>query len=67
MIISASYKTDIPAFYDACPHGCSYCYAVQNREASRRRYGAHELEGEFLFGPRHAASPGVVQCVSDVS
>lgn len=42
MIISASYKTDIPAFYgawfrkhlgayDTCPHGCVYCYAVQNR------------------------------------
>ncbi len=91
MIISASYKTDIPAFYDAwfrkhlaagrrivarpkgnrpdclchqsrdigaydtCPHGCVYCYAVQNREAARRRYAAHDPEGEFLFGPRHAA------------
>ena len=55
MIISASYKTDIPAFYDACPHGCVYCYAVQNREAARRRYAAHDPEGELLFSPRRAA------------
>ena len=80
MIISASYKTDIPAFYGAwfrkrlnagrpiaarlkgnrpdgaCPHGCfyCYCYAVQNREAARRRYAAHDPDGEPLFSPRHS-------------
>ena len=53
--------------YDTCPHGCVYCYAVQNKEAARRRYAAHDPDGEFLFSPRHAAPPGVVQCVSDVS
>ena len=41
--------------YDTCPHGCAYCYAVQNREAARRRYAAHDPEGELLFSPRHAA------------
>ena len=41
--------------YDTCPHGCVYCYAVQNREAARRRYAAHDPDGEFLFSPRHAA------------
>ena len=41
--------------YDTCPHGCVYCYAVQNREAARRRYAAHDPEGELLFSPRHAA------------
>ena len=40
--------------YDACPHGCSYCYAVQNREAARRRYAAHDPDGEPLFSPRHS-------------
>ena len=54
MIISASYKTDIPACYGACPHGCSYCYAVQNREVARRRYAAHDPDGEFLFNPRYS-------------
>ena len=46
---------------------CVYCYAVQNREAARRRYAAHDPEGEFLFNPRHFHPLGVVQCVSDVS
>ena len=54
MIISASYKTDIPAFYGAGPHGCVYCYAVQNREAARRRSVAHDPEGKLLFSPRHS-------------
>ena len=55
MIISASYKTDIPAFYGICPRGCIYCYAVQNKVAARQRYVAHDPEGEFLFNPRHTA------------
>ena len=41
--------------YDICPHGCVYCYAVQNGEVARRRYAAHDPEGELLFSPRHAA------------
>ena len=94
MIISASHKTDIPAFYGAwfhqrlaavagrpiaarlqgncpdwlcyqsralgaydttCPHGCVYCYAVQHREMARRRFAAHDPDGEFLFSPRRSA------------
>ena len=41
--------------YDTCPHSCVYCYAVQNGEMARRRYAAHDPEGELLFSPRHAA------------
>ena len=32
--------------YDTCPHGCVYCYAVLNRELSKRRYGAHDALAE---------------------
>ena len=41
--------------YDTCPHGCVYCYAVQNRELAKRRYAAHDPKGELPF----AAEPGV--------
>ncbi len=34
--------------YDTCPHGCVYCYAVQNRELAKRRYAAHEPASESL-------------------
>ena len=37
--------------YDTCPHGCVYCYAVQNRALAQRRYRAHDPNGEFLFPP----------------
>jgi hypothetical protein len=37
--------------YDTCPHGCVYCYAVQNREVARQRYQVHDPEGEYLFEP----------------
>lgn len=37
--------------YDTCPHGCAYCYAVQNRELALTRYKAHDPDGEFLFPP----------------
>lgn len=37
--------------YDTCPHGCVYCYAVQNREKALDRYKRHYPESEFLFEP----------------
>lgn len=37
--------------YDTCPHGCVYCYAVQNRKLAQTRYKAHDPRGEFLFPP----------------
>ena len=43
--------------YDTCPHGCVYCYAVQNRELARQRYGHHDPDGEYLFEP----DPGVAE------
>jgi hypothetical protein len=39
--------------YDTCPHGCVYCYAVQNRELALSRYKEHDPTGEFLFPPKH--------------
>jgi Domain of unknown function (DUF1848) len=40
--------------YDTCPHGCVYCYAVQNRELALQRYRAHDPASEFLFAPEQA-------------
>ncbi len=37
--------------YDTCPHGCVYCYAVQQRDMALQRYKAHDPHGEFLFPP----------------
>lgn len=37
--------------YDTCPHGCVYCYAVQNRQKALDRYKQHDPNGEFLFPP----------------
>jgi hypothetical protein len=37
--------------YDTCPHGCVYCYAVQNRNLAQTRYRQHDPQGEFLFPP----------------
>ena len=34
--------------YDTCPHGCVYCYAVQNRDGAKRRYAQHDPTGEML-------------------
>ncbi|HEY6540039.1 MAG TPA: DUF1848 family protein, partial [Ktedonobacteraceae bacterium] len=42
--------------YDTCPHGCVYCYAVQNRDLALRRYRAHDPASEFLFAPEHTQS-----------
>src|SRR5258708_7019698 len=38
--------------YDTCPHGCVYCYAVQNRDLALQRYKAHDPMSEFLFPPK---------------
>jgi hypothetical protein len=35
--------------YDTCPHGCVYCYAVQNQELAKTRYKQHDPLGESLF------------------
>lgn len=35
--------------YDTCPHGCVYCYAVQNREIALTRYKQHDPFAESLF------------------
>jgi hypothetical protein len=37
--------------YDTCPHGCVYCYAVENRDLAMKRYHQHDSESEFLFAP----------------
>jgi hypothetical protein len=34
--------------YDSCPHGCVYCYAVQNRSLARRRFKAHDPDNPTL-------------------
>jgi len=41
--------------YDTCPHGCVYCYAVQNRELALRRFRLHDPDSEFLFEPADAS------------
>ena len=38
--------------YDTCPHGCVYCYAVQNRELALSRFKEHDPTSEFLFPPK---------------
>ncbi|MAG35083.1 MAG: DNA repair photolyase [Dehalococcoidia bacterium] len=53
--------------YDTCPHGCVYCYAVQNRDAARRRYAAHDPEGEFLFSPQPAINSAVHSALQERS
>jgi hypothetical protein len=37
--------------YDTCPHGCVYCYSVQNRALALERFRQHDPESEFLFPP----------------
>ena len=38
--------------YDTCPHGCVYCYAVQNRDLALQRFKEHDPESEFLFASK---------------
>jgi hypothetical protein len=44
--------------YDTCPHGCVYCYAVQNRSLALERYRSHDPASEFLFPPPPGATEG---------
>lgn len=37
--------------YNTCPHGCVYCYAVENRELAKGRYRAHDPNSPFIFNP----------------
>ncbi len=37
--------------YNTCPHGCVYCYAVQNRGLAQDRFRRHDPESDFLFEP----------------
>ncbi len=46
--------------YDTCPHGCIYCYAVQNRELAKSRYRQHDPTSESLFPiPRNGKEPSI--------
>jgi hypothetical protein len=38
--------------YDTCPHGCVYCYAVDDRALALRRYRVHNTACAFLFPPK---------------
>ena len=46
--------------YDTCPHGCVYCYAVQNQELAKTRYQQHDQSGESLF-PLPAEQPATAE------
>lgn len=35
--------------YDTCPHGCVYCYAVQNQALAKSRHKQHDPLAESLF------------------
>ncbi|MGC1121964.1 MAG: DUF1848 domain-containing protein [Candidatus Methanofastidiosia archaeon] len=38
--------------YDTCPHGCIYCYAVNDHKLAKERYRNHDPASEFLFKPK---------------
>lgn len=50
----ACHKSKDIGEYDTCPHGCVYCYAVQNRELALKRFKAHDPNCEFLFAPEES-------------
>lgn len=50
------YSRDIGE-YDTCPHGCVYCYAVQNRAVAKRRYERHDAEADSLVPLAAIARP----------
>lgn len=43
--------------YDTCPHGCAYCYAVQNRPLALDRFRQHDPSGEYLFPRTRPVDP----------
>lgn len=43
--------------YDTCPHGCVYCYAVNNRALAQNLYRVHNPLGEFLHTPQNFVIP----------
>lgn len=47
--------------YNTCPHGCVYCYAVQNRTLAQDRFRKHDADSEFLFEPPPGAREQPVQ------
>jgi hypothetical protein len=47
--------------YDTCPHGCVYCYAVQNRSQAQERFRKHDSHSEFLFSPPSDATEEVAR------
>ncbi len=51
----ACYQSKDIGEYDTCPHGCVYCYAVQNRGLAQRRFKRHDPDSEFLFQPPPSA------------
>ena len=36
--------------YDTCPHGCTYCYAVADRDRAKAAYAAQDAGAEVLGG-----------------
>jgi Domain of unknown function (DUF1848) len=53
--------------YDTCPHGCIYCYAVQNRDLALQRYKSHNPKSEFLFSPKdHISSKDEEICLPHI-